>query len=62
MVAMETTTVMKILISIFVHIFKLRKDAKFDSDQIKEKKMLSGIEIFKLFVSDYLKAFSLMKT
>ena len=37
-----------------MNIFKLLKDAKFDYDQIK-KKMLSGVEIFKYFVSDLLK-------
>ena len=38
MVAVATTTVMKILISIFgEYCLKLLKDAKFDYDQIKEE-------------------------
>ena len=49
MVAMETTTVMGILISILVNIFKLFKGAKFDYDQIKEENV-SGIEIFNFFL------------
>ena len=49
---METTTVMKILISSFGDYFNLLEAAKFDYDQ---KKMLSGIEIFNFFVSDHLK-------
>ena len=40
MVAMETTTVMKILISIFGEYFKLLKGAKFDYDQIKEENVI----------------------
>ena len=40
MVAMETTTVMKILIS--VNILKLFKGAKFDYDQIKEENVISS--------------------
>ena len=48
MVAMETTTVMKILISILVNIFKLLKDAKFDYDQIKEENVVRNWN-FQLF-------------
>ena len=40
MVAMETTTITKILISILVNIFKLFKGAKFDYDQIKEENVI----------------------
>ena len=40
MVAMETTTVMKKLISILLNIFKLLKGAKFDYDQIKEENVI----------------------
>ena len=40
MVAMETTTVMKILISVLVNIFKLLKGAKIDNDQIKEENVI----------------------
>ena len=40
MVAMETTTVMKTLISILVNIFKLFKGAEFDHDQIKEENVI----------------------
>ena len=40
MVAMETTTGMKILISILVNTFKLLKGAKFDYDQIKEENVI----------------------
>ena len=40
MVAMETTTLMKILISILVNILKLFKGAKFDYDQIKEENVI----------------------
>ena len=41
MVSMETTTVMKILISILlVNILKLFKGAKFDYDQIKEENVI----------------------
>ena len=54
MVAMETMTVMKILILIFGEYSKLFKGAKFDYDQIKEK-ILSGFEIFRFFISDHLK-------
>ena len=45
MVAMVTSTVMKILIQFLVNIFKLFKGAKFNYDQIKEDNV-SGIEIF----------------
>ena len=37
---METTTVMKILISIFGEYFKFLKVAKFDYDQIKEENVI----------------------
>ena len=40
-----------------MNIFKFLKGAKFDYDQIKEK-MLSGIEIFNIFLSDHLKGFN----
>ena len=40
MVATETKTVMKILISILVNIFKLLKGAKFDYDQIKKENVI----------------------
>ena len=40
MVAMETTTVMKILILIFGNILKMFKGAKFDHDLIKEKNVI----------------------
>ena len=40
MVAMETTSVMKILILILVNILKLFKGAKFDYDQIKEENVI----------------------
>ena len=41
MVAMETTTVIKILITIFgENIFKLLEGAKFDYDQIKEENVI----------------------
>ena len=40
MVSMETTTVMKILISNLVNILKLFKGAKFDYDQIKEENVI----------------------
>ena len=43
MVAMETTTVMKIIVSIFVNIFKLLKGAKFDYDQIKEENVIRNL-------------------
>ena len=51
MVAMETTTVMKILISILVNI-KLFKGVKFNYDQIKEGNVIrnSSFQIF-LFVT-----------
>ena len=39
MVAMETTTVMKIF-HFLVNIFKLLKGAKFDYDQIKEENVI----------------------
>ena len=43
MVAMETMTFMKMLISIFlVNIFKLLKGAKFDYDQIKEENVIGN--------------------
>ena len=42
MVAMETTTVMKILISILANILKLFKGAKFDYDQIKEENVTTN--------------------
>ena len=38
----ETTTVMKILISILVNIFKLLKGPKFDYDQIKEENVIKN--------------------
>ena len=39
MVAMETTTLMKFFfLQLLVNIFKLFKGAKFDYDQIKERK------------------------
>ena len=40
MVAMETTTVMKILISFLVNILKMFKGAKFDYDEIKEENVM----------------------
>ena len=40
MVAMETATIIKILISILVNIFKLLKGEKFDYDQIKEENVI----------------------
>ena len=40
MVSMETTTVMKILISNFGNILKLFKGAKFDYDRIKEENVI----------------------
>ena len=40
MVAMETRTVMKILVSIFSEYFQVAKDAKFDYDQIKEENVI----------------------
>ena len=40
MVAMGTTTVMKILISVVVNILKLFKSAKFDYDEIKEENVI----------------------
>ena len=40
MVAMETTTVMKVLMSFLVNVFKLLKGAKFDYDQIKEENVI----------------------
>ena len=40
MLASESTTIMKILISIFVNILKLFKGAKFDYDQIKEENII----------------------
>ena len=52
---METTTVMKILISILVNI-KLFKGVKFNYDQIKEDNVIrnSSFQIF--FVCDHLKS------
>ena len=40
MVAMETTTVMKISILILVNILKLFKGAKFDHDETKEENVI----------------------
>ena len=40
MVAMETTTVMKILIQFLLNILKFFKGAKFDYDQIKEENVI----------------------
>ena len=40
MVAMETTAIMKILISIFGECFKLLKGEKFDYDQITEENVI----------------------
>ena len=40
MVAMETATVMKSLISIFGEYFKLFKGTKFDYDQVKEENVV----------------------
>ena len=40
MVAMETTTVMKILIQFLVNILKLFKGAKFDYDQVNEENVI----------------------
>ena len=50
---METTTVMTILFHFSVTILKLFKSAKLDYDQMKEENV-SGIEIFKFFLSDHL--------
>ena len=50
MVAMETTTTMKIIISIFVNIFKLLKGAKFDYDQIKEENVIRNLNFHTFFL------------
>ena len=50
MVAMETTIAMKIIISIFVNIFKLLKGAKFDYDQIKEENVIRNLNFHFVFL------------